>query len=112
MIKKLTYREFILMFLIFLKEEHAYKEWKKETISQNSHIKQTFENKINPLTIIEGCLIDKENKTYKNVEEIINYSFVWDCTKQRHKFWQKIHQKWKEKFKDIEKLVIIEENIK
>ena len=89
----LTYREFIMMFLKFLKEEHIYKEYVTNLKNTHKASLRTFENHINPLTLMEFEVF--ENGYYS---EMINYAFMWNRTPQGHVFWSTYHQKWQKKF--------------
>lgn len=103
--RKLTYREIVREFLLFLKTEHAYKEYIKAIKQQKKRQFKNWENYINIFTIdsLKGCFEDDINIRY-----LIDNSFHWAITKEGHEFWSRLDKKWRAKMKDTE---IVEEKI-
>ena len=91
--KEITYREFVAKFLQFLKENGAYKNFKRNAINSNRHNMNGWYNYINPLTmkIYEIVKIDLY------LGEIINVSFTWGSTPEGYSYWSYLNQKWKNK---------------
>lgn len=106
----LTHKEFILMFLIFLKQEHVYKKYVKYIKLQRKNIIKTLkeDKKIeaytNPFILFSVLVLPNHYK------EMINYAFTWSGTEEGHKFWREIDLKWKRKFVDT-KINIIKEKL-
>ena len=87
----MTYREIKKTFIQFLKKNNALESYKKNVIECNKHKKITLVNRIDPLTIPSI----KENILSANVFwSIISASFVWADTKEGHKFWSHLNNKW------------------
>lgn len=106
MTKKITYRQMIAEFLSFLKENNALQSYKKALIKQKRLYFKTIENHINPFTIKPIIVLLKPG----GYEELINMAFIWDNTKEKHKYWEKLDHKWRRRIKDIE-LQIVNEKI-
>lgn len=95
---KATYREMVVQFLSFLKENNALRGYQRAVRKQRWSYFKTIENNINPFTIepirilfypIEYC-------------ELISMAFYWRATPEGHEYWIKLDRKWRRKIKDIE----------
>lgn len=99
MIRELTYREIVREFLLFLKTEHAYKEYINAIKQQRKSQFRNWENYINILTIksLKRCIINSNQIGY-----LIDCSFTWSSTEEGHDFWSALDKKWRDKMKYIE----------
>lgn len=97
--RKLTYREIIREFLLFLKKENAYKEYIKAIKRQKKGEFKNLGNYINVLTIypLKECF-----RNNGKLRRMIDYSFHWDDTKEGFDFWSELDKKWCDKMKDTE----------
>lgn len=101
---KITYRQMVARFLLFLKENNAlngYRNAVKEY--KRSHFK-TIENIINPFTIepIKRLFNPEEYR------ELIDLSFYWRATPEGHEYWEKLDHKWREMIGDNEFQIVNE----
>ncbi len=97
--RKLTYREIIREFLLFLKKENAYKEYIKAIKRQKKGEFKNLGNYINVFTInsLKICF-----KSDSNIGNLIDNSFHWDATKEGHYFWSELDRKWCDKMRNVE----------
>lgn len=97
--QKLTYREIVREFLLFLKTEHAYKGYIKAIKRQKKSQFKNWGNYINILTInsIKECF-----KSNNYIGYLIDNAFQWAATKEGHIFWSELDKKWHDKVKNIE----------
>jgi len=95
---KITYREMVAEFLLFLKENKALNGYKNAVRSQKRLYFKTIENNINPFTI-EPIRVLFNSKQYC---ELINYAFGWANTIEGHRYWEKLDNKWRRIIEDIE----------
>jgi hypothetical protein len=99
MIQKLTYREIVREFLLFLKTEHVYKQYIEATkIQRKSEIKN-WGNEINILTIphLKECFRDSCGLGF-----LVDKAFIWDSTKEGFDFWSVLDNQWQDKMRNIE----------
>jgi len=104
MLKRLTYREMVAEFLLFLKENNALRGYKKAVREQKLPYFKTIENNINPFTI-EPIRVLFRPKQYC---ELINIAFAWASTPEGHEYWVKLDYKWRKRIKDIEFQIVNE----
>lgn len=97
--RKLTYREIVREFLLFLKTEHVYKRYITLVKTQRKSQIKNWGNSINILTIshIKQCF-----KNSDNLCNLIDYAFLWAATTEGHEFWLALNDKWRDKMKDVE----------
>ena len=97
--RKLTYREIVREFLLFLKTEHVYKRYITLVKTQRKSQIKNWENSINILTIssIKQCF-----KNSGHLCNLIDYAFHWASTTEGHEFWLALNDKWRDKVKDVE----------
>ena len=88
---KITYRQMVAEFLLFLKKNNAlngYRNAVKEY--RRSHFK-TIENIINPFTIEPIKVLFKQEE----YSELINLAFQWSLTPEGQTYWEKLDEKWR-----------------
>jgi len=97
--QKLTYREIVREFLLFLKTEHAYKIYIAIVKNRRKDEIKNWGNAINILTIprLEECF-----KNDSNIGYLIDRAFYWASTEEGHDFWAGLHQKWRFKMRNVE----------
>lgn len=107
MTRKLTYREIIREFLLFLKKENAHKEYIKAIKQQRKSQFKNWENYINIFTInnLKECF-----RSNSNIGYLIDNSFHWASTKEGHDFWSALDIKWRDKMRNTE--IVAEKLIK
>jgi hypothetical protein len=89
--KKITHRQMIAEFLLFLKENNALRGYQIAVREQKSKYFNTIENKINIFSIEPlKILLCKEHYS-----ELVNRAFTWAKTKEGHAYWEKLNNKWK-----------------
>lgn len=101
---KITYREMVAEFLLFLKENNALNGYQNAVRRQKQSYFKTIENKINPFTI-EPIKVLFNSKQYC---ELINKAFHWASTPEHHGYWEKLDNKWRRIIKDIEFQIVNE----
>ena len=101
MTRKLTYREIIREFLLFLKKENAYEKYIEAIKQQKKREFKNFGNYINVLTInsLKRCFKSESNIS---ISRLIDYAFHWESTKEGHDFWSALDIKWCNKMKYVE----------
>lgn len=97
--QKLTYREIVREFLLFLKTEYAYKGYIKAIKQCKKHEFINWGNYINILTINSLKVCFKSNFY---IAHLINNSFHWASTKEGYDFWSVLDKKWHDKMRNIE----------
>ena len=103
---KITYRQMVEEFLLFLKKNNAlngYRNADKEY--RRSHFK-TIETIINPLTI------EPVRKLFNPEEyrELFDLSFYWRATPEGHEYWEELDKKWRKMIGD-KKFQMVNEKI-
>lgn len=90
--QQITYKELKQLFINFLKENKALKQYKVNLIEQKSNLFTEYINYIDFFTIgnIKMCIV------YEEFNEFINNSFTWAKTLQGHKFWETLDKKWRQ----------------
>ena len=103
---KITHRQMIAAFLLFLKENNALRGYQIAVREQKSKYFNTIENKINIFSIEPlKILLCKEHYS-----ELVNRAFTWARTEEGHTYWEKLDRKWRRRIKDIE-IQIVNEKI-
>ena len=99
MTRKLTYREIVREFLLFLKTENAYKGYINAIKLQRKSQFKNWGNYINILTInsLKECF-----KFKNSIDYLIDNAFHWASTKEGHDFWSALDKKWHDKMRNIE----------
>jgi len=99
MTRKLTYREIVREFLLFLKTEHVYKQYIEATKKQRKSEIKNWGNEINILTIpnLKECF-----RNNRNLACLIDKAFLWNSTKEGHDFWMTLDRKWMAKMLNVE----------
>lgn len=97
--RKLTYREIVREFLLFLKTEHVYKKYITSVKLQRKNEIKNWGNSINILTIphIEKCF-----KRCGTLGCLIDYAFNWASTREGAEFWLALDDKWRAKMASTE----------
>lgn len=97
--QKLTYREIVREFLLFLKKENVYEQYIKIIKIQRKSEFKNLENYINVLTInsLKECF-----RNNSNIGFLIDKSFHWAATKEGHDFWSALDTKWHDKMRNTE----------
>lgn len=103
-LKKLTYREMVAEFLLFLKENNALNGYQRAVREQKWPYFKTIENNINPFTI------EPIRKLFnpKQYCKLIDMSFKWSLTPEGHTYWEELDRKWRRIIKDIEFQIVNE----
>lgn len=103
---KLTYREFSKLFVAFLAEHNALKQYKKNTKKYNPIQFINWDVNINPLL---SAKIKNDIKN-GNLNLIITHAFRWIDTKEGFTFWENLHSQWV-KIMETKKIEIIPEKL-
>jgi hypothetical protein len=104
--KKITHRQMIAEFLLFLKENNALRGYQIAVREQKSKYFNTIENKINIFSIEPlKILFCKEHYS-----ELVNRAFTWARTKEDHEYWEKLDHKWRRIVRNTD-LQIVNEKI-
>jgi len=101
---KITYREMVAEFLLFLKDNNALRGYQRAVRNQRRTYFKTIENNINPFTI-EPIKVLFNPKEYC---QLINRAFTWSLTPEDHEYWEKLDNKWRRIIKDIEFQIVNE----
>jgi len=104
--KRITYRQMIAEFLLFLKENNALRGYQIAVREQKLNYFNTIENKINIFSI--KPLKKLFCKEYYDV--LVDYAFTWALTKEGHEYWEKLDSKWKRKVRG-KQIEIVNEKI-
>ena len=103
-VKRITYRQMVAEFLLFLKENNALNGYKNAVRRQKRPYFKTIENNINPFTI-EPIRVLFNPEEYC---ELINMAFQWSLTPEEHRYWEKLDHKWRKRIRDLEIQVVNE----
>lgn len=103
---KATYRQMVVEFLLFLKENNALNGYQNAVRKQKWPYFKTIENNINPFTIEPIKLLFNPQQYC----ELINKAFSWASTQEGYTYWEKLDRKWRRRIKDIE-IQIVNEKI-
>lgn len=101
---KITYREMVAEFLLFLKENNALSGYQNAVRIQKRPYFKTIENNINPFTIEPIRILFKP----KQYCELINVAFTWASTPEGHEYWEKLDNKWRKRIIGLEIQVVNE----
>ena len=80
------------LFVKFLKDNNVFKQYVKNLKTQKKDHFRTWENHANPFTImpLELCF------NQARISDLIDCSFFWEGTQERHRFWSDLDSKWRE----------------
>ena len=85
-------------FFKFLKENNAYLQYRENIVLQS---RRTYNDIILFFYGVQFKILKNRNKeeiTEDTAKNLINFAFHWDSTKQRHLYWEELHEKWKDYF--------------
>ena len=86
-----TYREFTLELINFLKKYNALEEFKKNLLR---HTKKHNPQKITPYTIINPLLLLPSISDNMTPFTIFDLAFMWSETPEGHDFWHDVDLDW------------------
>ena len=87
------------LFIKFLKDNHALKQYIKNLKKYNTKQFRTWENHTNPFTIVSLRKYLDSNRP----NGLIMNSFLWIDTLEGHYFWEDLDTKWRMLLKQINK---------
>lgn len=88
---KITYRQMVAEFLLFLKKNNALNKYQKAVRKQKWWYFKTIENNINLFTIEPIKVLFKQEE----YSELINLAFQWSLTPEGQTYWEKLDEKWR-----------------
>ena len=104
---KITYRQMVAEFLLFLKKNNALNRYRNAVKEyRRSHFK-TIENIINPFTIEPIKILFKPEK----YEKLIDLAFYWRATPEGRAYWEELDKKWRKMIGDNKFQMVNEKNM-
>ena len=88
---KITYRQMVAEFLLFLKKNNALNGYQRAVRKQKWWYFKTIENNINLFTIEPIKVLFKQ----EDYSELINLAFQWSLTPEGQTYWEKLDEKWR-----------------
>ena len=93
---KITYRQMVAEFLLFLKKNNALNGYQRDVRKQKWWHFKTIENNINPFTIEPIKILFKPEK----YEKLIDLAFYWRATPEGRAYWEELDKKWRKMIGD------------